>query len=136
MKRPAWKALIVLIGAAMALIGGCAGQQVSSDVKQSRTLAAENIELKKQLHQCKEELETLEARHREELDKQKEQLATCRKDQEIWKQKAQQNVRDQVKDVLDAVMEDNTRLREENKELKTQIEKLQKESAQSQEVQK
>lgn len=126
MKRPAWKALIVLIGASMALIAGCAGQQASSDVKQSRTLAAENIELKKQNHQCKSELETLKAQYKEEIARQKQLLETCRKDQEIWKQKAQQNVRDQVKDVFDAVMEDNTRLREENKELKTQIEQPQK----------
>ena len=131
MKRPAWKAFVVLIGAAMVLIAGCAGQRASSDVKQSRTLAAENIELKKQLHQCKEELETLKARHAEEINNQKQLLETCQRDQEIWKQKAQQNIREQAQSVLKAVMEDNTRLREENNELKTQIEQLQKEAEQN-----
>jgi len=115
----------------MVLIAGCGGQQASPSVKQSRAIAAENIELKKQLEQQSREIETLKAQHSEQIKKQADLLETCRQEKETWKNKAQQNIRDQVKGVLDAVMEDNTRLREENKELKTQIEQLQKEAEQN-----
>ena len=136
MKRPGWKALVLFIGVGVVLIAGCAGQQAPPSVKQSRTLAAENIELKKQLEQQSREIETLKAQHSEQIKKQADLLETCRQEKETWKNKAQQNIRDQVKGVLDAVMEDNTRLREENKELKAQIEELQKEPTQGQNVQK
>ena len=49
------------------------------------------------------------------------------------KKKSQQNVREQVKGVLDAVMKDNTKLREENEKLKAQIEELQTKSQQESE---
>lgn len=136
MKRPARKAFILLVGAVVMLIAGCAGQQASPSVKQSRVIAAENIELKKQLEQQSREIETLKAQHSEQIKKQASSLAACQQEKETWKKKAQQNIRNQVQGVLDAVMEDNTRLREENKELKTQIEQLQKEPEQGQDVQK
>ena len=136
MKRPARKAFVLLVGVGMVLIAGCGGQQASPSVKQSRAIAAENIELKKQLEQRNKEIETLKAQHSEEIKKQTSSLAACQQEKETWKNKAQQNIRDQVKGVLDAVMEDNTRLREENKELKTQIEQLQKKATQGQDVQK
>jgi len=53
-------------------------------------------------------------------------LAECVQEKESWKQKARQNVRNQVKGVFDAVMEQNVKLREENEKLKAEIEKLQK----------
>ncbi len=136
MKRPGRKALVLFIGVGVVLIAGCGGQQAPPNIKQSRAVAAENIELKKQLEQRSKEIETLKAQHSEEIKKQAELLETCRQEKETWKNKAQQNIRDQVKGVLDAVMEDNTRLREENKELKAQIEQLQKKATQEQDVQK
>jgi gas vesicle protein len=136
MKRPARKAFVLLISIGMVLIAGCAGQQAPPNVKQSRTLAAENIELKKQLQQCNKEIETLKAQHSEETKKQARLLEACQQEKETWKNKAQQNIRDQVQGVLDPVMAEYEKIREENSELKAQIEKLQKESTQSQDVQK
>jgi len=136
MKRPARKAFLLLVGVAVILIVGCAGQQAAPSVKQSRAIAAENIELKKQLQQSSKEIETLKAQHSEETKKQARLLEACQQEKESWKNRAQQNIRDQVKSVLDAVMEDNTRLREENKELKAQIEELQQKATQEQGVQK
>lgn len=136
MKRQAWKAFVVLIGVAMALVAGCAGQQASPNIKQSRTLAAENIELKKQLAQQSREIETLKAQQADETNKQKELLAACQKEKEILNNKAQQNIRDQVQSVLDPVMAEYEKLREENSELKAQIEKIQKEAEQNKDANK
>ncbi len=131
MKPSARKAFVLLIGVGVVLITGCAGQQASPNVKQSRTIAAENIKLKKQLERQNREIETLKAQHLEEIDKQKELLATCQREKEVLKNKAQQNIREQVHGVLDPVMSEYEKLREENNELKAQIEKLQKEIEQS-----
>jgi len=136
MKRPARKAFVLLVGVGVVLIAGCGGQQAPPSAKQSRVIAAENLELRKQLQQSNKEIEALKAQHSEEIKKQASSLAACQQEKETWKKKAQQNIRDQVKGVLDAVMEENTRLREENKELKAQSEELQKKATQGQDVQK
>ena len=129
MKGPARKAFVLVVGAAMMLIGGCGGQQEPPSVKKSRAIAAENIELRKQFEQRSKEIETLKEQHSEQFDTQAKLLAACHQEKETWKKKAQQNIRDQVKGVLDTVMEENVKLREENKDLKAQIEELQKETA-------
>ncbi|MHC4509653.1 MAG: hypothetical protein ACYTAO_11950 [Planctomycetota bacterium] len=126
MKGPAQKIFVLVVGVAVMLIGGCGGQEPPS-VKKSRAIAAENIELRKQLEQRGEEIEKLKARHGEEVKKQQNLLEKCEQEKQTWKTKAQQNIREQVKGVLDAVVEENVRLREENQALKAQIEELQKE---------
>ena len=136
MKGPGRKAFVLLVGAAVMLIGGCGGQQAPPSVKQSRAIAAENIELKKQLEQRTKEIETLREQYSEQLDKQEKLLAACQQEKETWKKKAQQNIRDQVKGVLDPVMEENLKLREENKELKAQIEELRNQPQQSKDAEK
>lgn len=136
MKGPGRKVFILLVAAAVMLIGGCGGQQAPPNVKQSRAIAAENIELKKQVEQRTKEIETLKELHSEQLDKQEKLLAACQQEKETWKKKAQQNIRDQVKGVLDAVMEENLKLREENKELKAQIEELRNRPQQSKDAEK
>ncbi|UCC96393.1 MAG: hypothetical protein JSW66_11160, partial [Phycisphaerales bacterium] len=110
MKGPARKTFVFAVAVAVVLIGGCGAQEPSS-VKQGRALAAENIELRKQLEQRSEEIEKLKARHGEEIRKQQSLLDECEQEKQTWKTKAQQNIRDQVKGVLDAVVEENARLR-------------------------
>jgi regulator of replication initiation timing len=94
------------------------------------------MELRKQLQQSKEENDTLKEQHAEETKKQARLLETCQQEKETWKQKAQQNIRDQVKGVLDVVMEENEKLRAENQQLKTLVEELQKEAKQGEAVEK
>jgi hypothetical protein len=108
-------------------MGGCAGQE-PPNVKKSRAVAAENIELRKQLEQRREEIRKLEALYSEEVEKLQNLFNECEQEQQTWKRKAQQNIRDQVKGVLDVVVEENVRLREENQALKAQIEELQTQS--------
>ena len=126
MKRPAWETFVLVVIVAVMLIGGCGGQNEPPDVKKSKAIAAENIELKKQLAQSGKEIEKLKDQHGKEIDEQKQLLAECLKEKEIWKQKSQQNIRSQVKGVLDTVLEENKKLRDENTRLKAQIEELQK----------
>ena len=122
MKKPAWKSLVVLIGFAVALIAGC-GEKEAPSVKQSRAIAAENIELEKELDRSNARIENIKKQYDKEFEKQQKLLEQCRREREQWKEKSKQNVRAQVKGVADSLMADNTRLREENAKLKAQIEK-------------
>jgi len=135
MRRQARKICVIAISIAAILIGGCSSPEPPS-VKQGRALAAENIELRKQLEQRSEEIEKLTQRHGEEIKKQQSLLEKCEQEKQTWKTKAQQNIRDQVKGVLDTVVEENARLREENKALKAQIEELQTQPKQSESTEK
>jgi len=126
MKRPAREAFVLVVIVAVMLIGGCGGQNEPPDVKKSRAIAAENIELKKQLTQSSKEIEKLKEQHGKEIDKQEKLLAECLKEKETWQNKSRQNIRSQVKGVLDTVLEENKKLRDENTRLKAQIEELQK----------
>ena len=126
MKSPDWKAFICIVVFVVILIGGCAGQNEPPDTKKSRAIAAENIELRKELERRNMEIEKLKGQHKQEINEQKQLLAECLKEKEIWKQKSRQNIRGQVKGVLDTVLEENKKLRDENARLKAQIEALQK----------
>ncbi|MGB2865156.1 MAG: hypothetical protein WBC05_17640 [Sedimentisphaerales bacterium] len=126
MKRPDREAFVLVVIVAVMLIGGCSGQNEPPGVKKSRTIAAENIELRKQLAQSSKEIEKLKEQHGKEIDEQKKLLQTCLQEKEVWKNKSQQNIRSQVKGVLDTVLQENKKLREENARLNAQIEELQK----------
>ena len=126
MKRPASKAFILIVGIALMLTAGCGGQNEPPSVKKSRVIAAENIELRKELAQSSKEIEKLKAQHGREIDEQKKLLQTCLQEKETLKKKSRQNIRSQVKGVLDTVLEENKKLRDENSKLKAQIEELQK----------
>ncbi len=121
----AWKALVITIGLGVLLIAGC-GEKEAPSVKQSRAIAAENIELQKELDRSNARIENIKKQYDKELEKQQKLIEKYRRERDQWKAKSQQNVRDQVKGVLDSVMADNTRLREENAKLKAQLEKDQK----------
>jgi len=123
MKGLSRKIFVLRVCAAVMLIAGCGGQEPPS-VKKSRLIAVENARLKKELEQRSKEIERLKELHNKEIKKQEKLLAECVQEKESWKQKAHQNVGNQVKGVFDAVMEQNAKLRDENERLKAQIEKL------------
>jgi len=125
MKRPVQKALVLAVGVVV-LIAGCGAPEPPS-VKKSRLIAAENRQLREELEQRSKEIEKLKERHDREMKEQEEVLAKCLEEKETWKKKSQESIRDQVKGVLDVVVEENAKLREENEGLKAQIEELQKE---------
>ncbi len=125
MKRAVRKIFVLAVCVVVISIAGC-GQQELPSVKKSRLIAAENMRLTKELERRDKEIESIRELHNKEIKKQEELLAKCVREKDSWKQKAQQNVKNQVKGVFDAVMEQNANLREENENLKAQIEKLQK----------
>lgn len=127
MKEPIQKIFILVIGVAIASGAGCQEQRLSSE-KKSRLIAAENIQLKKELEQHDKEIEKLKKLHDKETKQQEELLTKCLQEKELWKQKAQQNIKEQVDSVLAAVVDENTKLREEIKNLKAEIEKLKTEA--------
>ena len=123
MKKPARDIFVLAVCVVVMLIAGCGNQEPPS-VKKSRLIAVENMRLKKELGQRSREIERLKELHNKEIKQQEKLLAECVQEKESWKQKARQNVRNQVKGVVDAVMEQNAKLRDENEKLKAQIEKL------------
>jgi len=120
MKKPARKTITFIISIAVMLTVGC-GPQEPPSVKKCRTIVAENIELKKELAKSNKELEILKEDYSKEIKAQKKMLQTCLREKEQLKEKSRQNVRDQVSSVLDNIMEENKKLREENTRLKAQI---------------
>jgi len=124
MKRAATNIFVLVVGVVVMSIASC-GEQEPPGVKKSRLIAVENMQLKRELEQRNREIEELIELHNREIERQEELLAKCVREKDSWKQKARQNVRNQVKGVVDAVMEQNAKLREENEKLKAQIEKLQ-----------
>jgi len=124
MKRAARKISVLAVCVFVMFITGC-GEQEPPSVKKSRLIAVENMRLTKELEQRSKEIERLKELHNKEIKKQEKLLAECVQEKESWKQKARQNVRNQVKGVFDVVMEQNTKLRDENEKLKAQIEEIQ-----------
>ncbi len=123
MKRPVQKAFVLAVGVALMFAAGCGETQAPSE-KKSRLIAAENIELKKQLAQRAGEIEGLKSQHAGEIKRQEKKLADCRKQTEDCKKELKQDIQGKVNDVLAVAMEEITKLRAENETLKAQIEQL------------
>ena len=134
MEKALKKGFVLAVGiVVIMLISGCQQQELPS-VRKSRLIAAENMQLKKELEQCSKEIATLKELHDKKLQEQAELLEKCLQEKDAWKEKSRQNVRNQVKGVVDAIMEQNVKLREENKKLKEQIEELKKELGEGKEA--
>lgn len=124
MKKTVLKAFVLAAGVvAIVLIAGCEEQQLSS-TKMARIVAAENIQLKKQLQQRDSEIEKLKEQHDNELRKQEELLAKCRKEKKALEEQLAGKFEDQINEFFKTVAEESEKLDEENRKLKAQIEKL------------
>ena len=124
MKKAVRNGFVVAVSVVViVLIIGCQEQELPS-AKKSRLIAAENMQLKKELQQRSKEIEGLKELHDREIQKQEKLLAKCLDEKETWKEKSRQNIRSQVNGVVDTLMEQNAKLRQENEKLKEQIEKL------------
>ncbi len=117
MKEQISKAFFLAICVAIVTYAGCQEQELPSD-KKSRTIAAENMQLKKELKQRDEKIEQLKKQYEKQIQQQQEQLAQCLKQKEALEKQLQKNVKDQVDDVLATVIDENAKLREEVKKLR------------------
>ena len=115
-----YKYLLFVFIAALVTIG-CNESQTQS-VKQNRLIAAENMQLREELKQRDEVMEKLKDLNKKELEEKKTLLAAAQKEIETWKQRSKENIRDQVKDILDILIQENIDLRKEIRELKEQLE--------------
>jgi len=91
----------------LTLIAGCEQQQGLSGTKKSRLVSAENIELKKQLRLCNEQI---------------------KKQQELLKEQSKENIEDLIGTVFMQLADENQKLRDENDALKAQLEELKKQA--------
>ena len=125
MKSSVRKAVVLAIGIVVVLIAGCEEQNLPS-TRKSRLIAAESLELKKQLEQCNGEIEGQKELCNTRMKKQRARLEKCLQEKKAWRERSQQNIQNQIDGVLTVVMEQNAKLREENERLKARIDKLEK----------
>ena len=123
MRTAARKIFVLAVGIIIISSAGC-GQPEPPGLKKSRLISVENMRLQKELELRNSQIERLTKLRNQDKKKQEKLLADCVKEKESWKKKARQNLRNQVKGVFDAVMEQNAKLLEENEKLKAEIEKL------------
>jgi len=86
MKGRARKASALVAVFIVMLVAGCEPQEPPS-VRQSRAIAAENIELRKQVEQLNRKIERLKEQYEKETKKQEKLLAQCQQDKESWKRR-------------------------------------------------
>ncbi len=86
------------------IMSGCNEPQTPSE-KQSRLIAAENMELKKQIEELNLEIEQLRGQHQKEIEVQK-------------------NLLTDTQNVLDTVIAKNSDLHREIEKLKSELEKM------------
>ena len=99
---------IILLAATGAIfITGCE-EEAQTNTKKSRLIAAENAQLKKDLAQC-----------RAEIEKQKRLVEECLEEEAAIKE-LENNIKEITDNAL-ADFEENMKLREENEELKSKI---------------
>jgi len=115
MKQGALKAffLVICVSFFIILTCGCEEELTPSE-KKSRLIAAENIELQKQLAKKDKEIEQL-----------KSALEKCNAEKEEQKQQMDKDMKSMGDYTMKAFME-NVQLQEENEQLKKQIEELKK----------
>jgi len=115
MKRPAQKVFILTAIAVLVVmsIAGC--DQQSAPNKKSRIIATENLQLKKDLQQ-----------RDKELQEQKLLLEKCLAEKDVLKKRSQANMKDLFDKTFNKIAEETKKLREENNNLKLQIEELKK----------
>ena len=84
------------------------------------------MQLQKELDSSKARFENLKEQYDKELEKRQKLLEKCQQERDEWKAKSKLNIREQAKSLVDPLMEEIARLREENKKLAAQLQELKK----------
>ncbi len=138
MKRPVPKTLVLAVGIIVGfmLIAGCEEEENLSNTKpdtepntkRSRLIAIENAQLKAQIEELKKlrssEMERQKNLYTKEKSRQKNLLDKCLREKEGLTKLSSEGVESYMQDILGPIIEENTKLQEEIKTLKGQIEKL------------
>ena len=123
MRTPRYKAIILVSALALICTAGCNKAQTPSG-KKCRLVAAENIDLKKQITQKDRQIDDLKARYTVRVKLEQSKLAECQKKVEDCKTELGEKLDKKVADVLAATMEEIVKLRTENETLKAQLAEL------------
>lgn len=118
-KRSAYVVLVVGLLVVFLWAGGCHHDKTPG-AKQARLIAAENIQLEAQLADCRAEIAKLEERHAEAVKKLEDELAACRKRNDLLRKDLEEGIAERADSVTATVMAENVRLRAEIKRLKEQ----------------
>jgi hypothetical protein len=124
MKGPIKGIIISAFAILIAVAGGGCNQQESQGTKRTKLIAAENMRIKKELADLEKEIESLKQLHQLKLVEKQSQLNRCQREKQAWQQKAQENIQNQVTGVLDIIMNDIKKLRQENERLKATLERI------------
>lgn len=127
MKRNILKALVLAAGVVVIMLNtGCEEQQQQQQpsTKMAKVVAAENIQLKKDLQQRDSDIEKLKEQHSDELKKQQELLAKCQEENKDLQEQLAGEFQGQMNNLMGSVVEESRQLLEENERLKAQIKTL------------
>jgi hypothetical protein len=98
------------------------------DVKRSRLIAVENVQLKAQIEKLKvlhtREMEKQERLHNKEKGDIQQRLDTCLQENKVLDEMSNKGVEEYMQDFLGPISAENAKLQEEIKTLKAQVEKL------------
>jgi len=136
MRKPARKALIIVVGIVLVHIAGCQEAQTETPgTKKNRLIAAQNIELKKQVAQRDKQIEDLKTRHGKQIEGLNEQhakqlkeeqkkLEDCQRQAQDCQEQLGKKMDETVGEILTSTLEEGAKIREENEALKAQIAEL------------
>jgi membrane carboxypeptidase/penicillin-binding protein PbpC len=141
MARSVSKTFVLAVGVILSamLFAGCEEEEKISDtnldatpgVKQSRLIAVENLQLKRQIEQMKIQYTSEMQRQKELNDKERQrlqrQLDNCLRAQAASEEISKKGVESYMQDIIGPLSDENAKLQEENKTFKAQIEKLKSE---------
>ena len=123
MRRPIHKALALLFLAALICSAGCQEAQTPSE-KQSKLIAAQNIELEKQVAARDEKIGNLEVQYAARIGLEKKKLAACQKQTAACQEKLRDNMSKKMEEMLVPTLNEAAKLRSENKKLRAKIAEL------------
>lgn len=121
--KPMERRMLVVAAVVGLLLGfgpGCR-QEATPEAKQARLIAAESMQLRKQLAARDEEMKQVEARHAREIEQRQKQLEACQKRIEALQKDLEAGIAARVEGVVAGVMDENARLRKEIESLRAEI---------------
>lgn len=123
MRTHAQKGIIFVFVVALAIAAGCQESQTPSE-KKSRVIAAQNMDLQKQLAQRDKQIDDLKAQYTARIGLEQKKLDDCQKQTADCREQLRQGMEEQVNKVLVASIEQNAKMSQENAALKAEIAEL------------
>ena len=123
MRRPVHKTLALLFLTALICSAGCQEAQTPSD-KQSRLIAAQTIELEKQVAARDKKIRNLEAQYAARIGLEKNKLAACQKQTADCKEELRESMAKKLDEMLVPTLNEVAKLRSENEKLRAKIAEL------------